>query len=91
MSSGNPVRGVLAESADSSEGKVEDTGVCSCASLGLVVEPMATPDRNEGWRDARHRGRATTEESVRRGKYRDGELKKYYTAEEGRGTIIGVM
>lgn len=37
--SGKPVRGVFAERAESSEGKVEETGVCSCASLGLVVEP----------------------------------------------------
>ena len=41
MYSGNPDRGVFAERADSSEGKVEETGVCNCASLGLVVEPMA--------------------------------------------------
>jgi hypothetical protein len=45
MYSGNPVRGVFAERAESSEGKVDETGVCSCASLGLVVEPMVTPDR----------------------------------------------
>jgi len=36
MKSTYPVRGVLAESADSSDGKVDVTGVCSCGSLGLV-------------------------------------------------------
>lgn len=43
MKSAKPVRGVRAERADSSEGKVEDTGVLSCASLGLVVEPIVAP------------------------------------------------
>jgi hypothetical protein len=76
MCSGNPVKGVLAERADSSEGKVEVTGVCSGASLGLVVEPIATPDRNECWRYPRNKSQstrragklATTEKAVRRGR-----------------------
>lgn len=45
MKSENPVKGVFAERAESSEGKDDETGVCSCGSLGLVVEPMVTDSR----------------------------------------------
>jgi hypothetical protein len=44
MKSMYPVRGVPAERADNSEGKVEVIGVCSCGSLGLV-EGILCPDQ----------------------------------------------
>lgn len=43
MKSGTAERGVLADSAESSEGKVAVTGVVNCASFGLLVG-MVTDD-----------------------------------------------
>lgn len=71
MYSRNPVRGVFAESAESSEGNVDETGVCSCGSLGLVVEPMVTPDRMRAGKVHEEKGRASLRrqvKSVRRGR-----------------------
>ena len=46
MKSGTADRGVFADRAESSEGKVAVTGVVSCASLGLLAGMvMASGDR----------------------------------------------
>lgn len=47
MKSTKPIMGVFAERADSSEGKVEVTGVCNCASLGLVEGILCPGQRSE--------------------------------------------
>lgn len=43
MKSTNPGRGLRADRADSSDGKVEVIGVLSCASLGFVEAAMTSP------------------------------------------------
>lgn len=43
MKSGTAERGVLADRAESSEGKVAVTGVVNCASFGLVAGMVRVP------------------------------------------------